>query len=120
MSCFCCAFAFFFRVAFAFACFCLLARSLACLLVSVCVCVCVRFFGLIDFKIGRQLPFGPLKTKQNFFFALKPSPPQKGNFLGILITPEPFDGFSSKFQITCLILIRNFWKKILATPRSPG
>ena len=24
----------------------------------------IRFFGLIDLKIGRQLPFGPLKTKQ--------------------------------------------------------
>ena len=60
------------------------------------VCLCVRFFGLIDLKIGTQLPFGPLE-KTKFFFALNPSPPQKGNFLGILITPEPLDGFSSKF-----------------------
>ena len=46
---------------------------------SVCLCVCVRFFGLIDFKIGTQLPFGPLKTKQNFFCPkLFPSP--KGKF----------------------------------------
>ena len=28
-----------------------------------CVYLSVRFIGLIDFKIGRQLPFGPLKTK---------------------------------------------------------
>ena len=85
--------------------------------VCVCVYVCVRFFGLINFKIGKQLLLGPLKTKPIFFGPKpfpSPTPPQKGNSLGISITPQPFDGFSSNFQITCLILIRNFWKKNLS------
>ena len=62
-----------------------------------------------------------IKKKTNtkdIFFAQNPSPPppQKVKFLGISITPEPFDGFSSKFQISCVIPIHCFWKKILATP----
>ena len=56
--------------------------------------------------------------KTFFFFAQNPSPPQKVKFLGISITPEPFDGFSSKFQISCVIPIHCFWKKILATPHT--
>ena len=43
------------------------------------ICASVRFFGLIDPKIGRQLPFGPLKTKQ-IFFCPKPFPSPKGKF----------------------------------------
>ena len=47
--------------------------------VCLCVCLCVRFFGTIDFKIGWQIPFGPLKIKQNFFCP-KPFPSPKGKF----------------------------------------
>ena len=83
---------------------------------SVCLSVFigVRFFSLIDFKIDKQLPFGTLKTKQ-IFFALNPSHPlhlpKKGNFQGISITPQPFHGITSNFQISCLISIHSFWKK---------
>ena len=81
-------------------CFILSLKLIESLSVYLSFCASVCFFGLIDFKIGRQLQFGPLKIKQSFCPKLSLSP--KGNFLGILITPEPFDGFSSKFQITCL------------------
>ena len=78
-------------------------------------CLSFLSFRLIDPKICRQLPFGPINTKQNFF-ALNPYPTKKGNFLGISITPEPFDGFSSKFQLSCLIPLHCFWEKILNPP----
>ena len=56
-------------------------------------------------------------TKDIFFLPKTlPPPPPKGKIPGISITPEPFDGFSSKFQISCVIPIHCFWKKILATP----
>ena len=78
-------------------------------------CLSFLSFRLIDPKICRQLPFGPINTKQNFF-ALNPYPTKKGNFLGISITPEPFDGFSSKFQLSCLIPLHCCWEKILNPP----
>ena len=78
-------------------------------------CLSFLSFRLIDPKICRQLPFGPINIKQNFF-ALNPYPTKKRNFLGISITPEPFDGFSSKFQLSCLIPLHCFWEKILNPP----
>ena len=53
------------------------------LCICLCICVSVRFFGLINFKIGRQLLLGPLNTKQNFFLPQTlplPYPSPKGKF----------------------------------------
>ena len=58
-------------------------KAIKCLSVCLCICLCVRFFGLINFKIGRQLLLGPLNTKQNFFLPQTlplPYPSPKGKF----------------------------------------
>ena len=52
--------------------------------------------GMIIPIITAVTIWSPNKTKQ--FFALNPSPPQKGNLLGISITPEPFKGGGTKNQ----------------------
>ena len=70
-----------------------------------CFCLSVRFFGMIDFKLLSKLPFGSLITKI-FFYPLPLPPTEQGgkiNFLGISITPKPFNGFSSKFLEGCYV-----------------
>ena len=70
-----------------------------------CLFVC-PFFLSIKSKCSGQLLFGPLITKK-IFFSTQPFPlwnrGAKINFLGISITPKPFNGFSSKFLEGCYV-----------------
>ena len=91
-------------------CFILSLKVIESLSVYLCFCASVCFFGLIDFKIGRQLQFGPLKIKQSFMPQTLPFPKRKF-----------FRNFNYSWTIwwiqleitdNLFILKRNFWNKI--------
>ena len=75
-------------------------------MMSVCLYVCLSVFLIYQIQIFRVVALWSTDNKKNIFSTqpfLLQNRGAKLNFLGISITPKPFNGFSSKFLEGCYV-----------------